>query len=302
MDEWEKLKDIYRSHVFIKKDLEEQLGINLANIQTSINIPNELKPFLSRKTIQLKEAANIMAGYKPFHSSYTGTYYDDVQGYRAALWDAVDNNILTGKNLITQEDLGQEWREDISLNKNQVGKWASKYNYTWLLPIDDGIEELEQDDNDLIQRINQLEQELEKQKKINGDYVEVPFYKTHEAFLEAYKQGKHNPTNDREQELTTENNQLKIDNQNLTEQLNDAKKEIEDLKKQVPILLGKYRDDDLLSLAIKVRNEEWANYDHSTGKGKTAQNGIIAELMEKYKVSEKKAKAIELVACPIDRG
>lgn len=213
MQEWENLKDIYRKCVFNKKELEEQLGIDLTTLQNIISVPEELKPFLSRKTIQLKEAANMMAGYHPFHWSDKSKYLDDVLGYRTSLWDAVDNNILTSKNLITHEDFGQEWRDDITLNKNEVTKWAKKYNYNWSLPIDDEIEESNQDNSELLQRIKQLEKELEEQKKINSESIYIP------------------PLNIADTgNLVSENNQLKIDNQKLTKQLNDAKKEIEELK------------------------------------------------------------------------
>lgn len=212
MQEWEKLKDIYRTCVFNKKELEERLGIDLTTIQSSISVPEELRPFLSRKTIQLKEAANILAGYNPFHWSNQSKYLNDVKGYRASLWDAVDNNILVSKNLITYEDFGQEWRDDITLNKNEVTKWANKYNYNWSLPIDDEIEESNQYNSELLQRIKQLEKELEEHKKSESESVYI-------SPLDITDAGN----------LERENNQLKLDNQKLTEQLNEAKQEIDQL-------------------------------------------------------------------------
>ncbi|MDF7667232.1 hypothetical protein PT273_05165 [Orbaceae bacterium ESL0727] len=92
------------------------------------------------------------------------------------------------------------------------------------------IDEPTQNNDKLQEQINQLKQELERQKKVNDNFVTVPFYKDNDDFLKDYKQGKHHPTNDHEQELTAENKQLKINNQKLIEQLNEAKKEIEILK------------------------------------------------------------------------
>lgn len=65
-----------------------------------------------------------------------------------------------------------------------------------------------------LQRYNELlAKELEEQKKINSESVYIP------------------PLNIADTDnLVSENNQLKIDNKNLTEQLNQAKKEIEELK------------------------------------------------------------------------
>lgn len=113
-----KLNNDYRDYCFSRKELEICLGFDLdigqlitikKQMELTANLAEELKPFLSRKTIQLKEAANIMAGYKPFYNSNNSKYCDDVRGYQASLWDAVDNNVLVGKDLITHEDFGEEW-------------------------------------------------------------------------------------------------------------------------------------------------------------------------------------------------
>lgn len=287
MQEWEKLKDIYRTCVFNKKELEERLGIDLTTIQSSISVSEELRPFLSRKTIQLKEAANILAGYNPFHWSNQSKYLNDVKGYRASLWDAVDNNILVSKNLITYEDFGQEWRDDITLNKNEVTKWANKFNYNWSLPIDDEIEESNQYNSELLQRIKQLEIELEEQKKNNSESIYIPP-------LDIIDTG----------DLTEEINQLKLDNQKLTEQLNEAKQEIEKLTKQVPILLGHHRHDDLLLLAIKTRNDIWGKYTDEDPNYKPLSSTQIKNKIKRNNphLSDRELSSIELVACPLKRG
>lgn len=70
------------------------------------------------------------------------------------------------------------------------------------------------------------------------------------------------------QDLIDKINNLKLDNEKLTDLLNKANSDIEELKKQVPILLGKYRQDDPLLLAIQTRNREWANYDEKKQRSK----------------------------------
>lgn len=293
-----KLNDDYRNYCFHCDELEILLGFDLnvdelPSLKNKIdiinNLPKELKPFLSRKTIQLKEAANIMAGYEPFHFSNRSQYCNDVQGYKAALWDAVDNNILQGKDIVTHEDFGQEWRDDITLNKNEVTKWANKYNFRWPLPIDEDIKDLNQNNNEFEQRIKELEKELNKQRIINSN-------------LEVIKSNEQVSVNNN-QDLTEEIKQLKLYNQELTEQLKMAQIKIEELKKQVPILLGKYRQDDPLLLAIQTRNREWANYDEKNQRSKPTQAAICADLRGNYGVTtEQLAKAIELVSCPINRS
>ncbi|MFQ0972371.1 hypothetical protein [Gilliamella sp. BG6] len=293
-----KLNDDYRNYCFNCNELEILLGFNLdvnelPNLKNKIdlvnNLPKELKPFLSRKTIQLKEAANIMAGYDPFHFSNRSQYCDDVKGYKASLWDAVDNNILHGKNIVTIEDFGQEWRDDITLNKNEVTKWANKYNFRWPLPIDEDVEELNQNNYELEQRIKQLEEELNKQRIINSN-------------LEAIKSNEQVSVNNN-QDLTEEIKQLKLDNQKLTEQLNKAQIKIEELKEQIPILLGKYRADDPLLLAIQIRNKEWSKYNEQDRRTRPTQDAICEALKANYNVqTDQLAKAIELVSCPINRS
>jgi len=286
MEEWEELKDIYRKCVFNKKELEEQIGIDLSILQKFVDVPEELKSFLSRTTIQLKEAANIMAGYKPFHPTQN---IDDVEGYRASLWDAIDNNVLNGKNIVIREYFGEEVRDDITLNKNEVTKWANKYNYFWPFPLDQEYYVNNQNSNKTENRIKQLEEELNKQRIINSN-------------LEVIKSNEQVSVNNNK-DLTEEIKQLKLDNQKLTEQLKEAQIKIEELKKQVPILLGQYRQDDPLLLAIQTRNREWANYDEKKQRSKPTQAAICADLRGNHGVTtEQLAKAIELVSCPINRS
>lgn len=141
-------------------------------------------------------------------------------------------------------------------------------------------------DDKLQQRINQLEHELEEQRKINSGTVYIP------------------PLNiDNTGNLESENTQLKIDNKKLTEQLNNANKEIEELKKIVPILLGQYKNDDLLLLAIKARDKYWSNYIDTDPNYKSFSAEQIRRSIKKEfnHLSDRELNAIEFVSCPINR-
>lgn len=75
-------------------------------------------------------------------------------------------------------------------------------------------------------------------------------------------------------------------------------------KLNLPILLGRYRDDDPLLLAIQLRNIEWHHYDEHDRRTIPTQAALVAQLQEKYgkeQMPEVQAKAIEKVACPIKR-
>lgn len=299
MSDSRKLNNDYRNYFFIKSDIEDLLGcsidINEINKKRSYdklieNLSPQLISLLPRKKIQLKEAANIIAGYQPFTNYNSTEYLDNVKGYRASLWEAVDEGILIGSNEITYSDFGQEWREDITLNKNQVGIWVKKNNLNWPLPLDEDNETNNQNNNEYEQRIKLLEEELNKQKIINSN-------------LEATKSSEQVSINDNRY-LTEEINQLKLDNQKLNKQLNEAKQEIEELTKQVPILLGQHRHDDLLLLAIKTRNDIWVKFTNEDPNYKPLSSTQIKNKIKRNNphLSDRELSSIELVACPIKRG
>ena len=68
---------------------------------------------------------------------------------------------------------------------------------------------------------------------------------------------------------------------------------VEELKKSVPL-----HPDHLMAKAIEVQHKHWPDLDGIRPKADV----IIAELRAQYpELSEFKAKAIEAVACPVDR-
>ena len=70
------------------------------------------------------------------------------------------------------------------------------------------------------------------------------------------------------------------------------------LKKQnLPILLGVHRNDDLLKIAIEVRNKYWADYPENVKSNVQIRDYIIRD----YGVAKTTAEEIEKIACPIDR-
>lgn len=80
--------------------------------------------------------------------------------------------------------------------------------------------------------------------------------------------------------------------------------ELKNLSSSVPTMLGAFREDDPLMIAIQLRNTEWANYDIDDRKTVPSQEGLVAQIKEQYKIfniPEIQARAIEKVACPIKR-
>ncbi|MGO3003438.1 MAG: hypothetical protein ACTIIR_01490, partial [Halomonas sp.] len=108
---------------------------------------------------------------------------------------------------------------------------------------------------------------------------------------------------DNEQTAETECFTQTADHQNqdgLKQELDDLRKEVaelrsmvEELKKSVPL-----HPDHLMAKAIEVQHKHWPDLDGIRPKADV----IIAELRAQYpELSEFKAKAIEAVACPVDR-
>ena len=102
--------------------------------------------------------------------------------------------------------------------------------------------------------------------------------------------------------LTNYENEIK----NLQQQLEEKNREIEDLKFAIdkenrPILLNKFMENDRLSLAIQARKEYWSNYNPDLNNAPKAAPTAL-EIKDKYKLSQKQAEAIEIIACPINRN
>lgn len=280
----------FDSFFFFKDQLENQLGISLSEDSSNSSsskenfdsINKELEPYKSRITINSWEAASLIVNNHP-DADWSNTI---VQSFKNSILNAVKNGVLisTDRNYDINDELCYA-----EVYTNDVGLWAKKHNYNWPLPLDENKEANNQNNNELEQRIKQLEEELNKQRIINSN-------------LEAIKSNEQVSVNNN-QDLTEEIKQLKLDNQKLTEQLNKAQIKIEELKEQIPILLGEYRADDPLLLAIQIRNKEWSKYNERDRRTRPTQDAICEALKANYNVqTDQLAKAIELVSCPINRS
>lgn len=280
----EKIKKL-NDNINNKDGLEEQLeksldenNFNLINNSSNV-LSEELLPYKSRITINSWEAASLIVNNTP-----NGDWNDQkIQNYKNSILNAVKNNVLSSTEL--NYDINGELCY-AEINIKDIGLWAKKHAYNWPLPIDEDTDGANQYNSQLLQRINQLEQELEEHKKVNSESIYVPPLSIDDT-----------------DSLVNENNQLKIDKKNLTEQLNQAKKEIEELKNTVPIFLGKYKNDDLLLLAIKARDKYWGNYTDSDPNFKPFSSEKIRRSIKKdfNHLSDRELNAIEFVSCPINR-
>ncbi|UAY90404.1 hypothetical protein KSL88_12715 [Pectobacterium polaris] len=91
----------------------------------------------------------------------------------------------------------------------------------------------------------------------------------------------------------------------LKNRVSELEGEIETLKKFTPCHIGSFvggADKDPLFQAIRIRNAEWVNYDPKNNDTRANQQSIITDLKDNYGFVEATAKAIEKVACPIDRN
>lgn len=95
---------------------------------------------------------------------------------------------------------------------------------------------------------------------------------------------------------------LKQEIAKLKTEMLDKEAENKQLKQQIseqnsPILLGVHRNDDLLKIAIEVRNKYWADYPENVKSNVQIRDYIIRD----YGVARTTAEEIEKIACPINR-
>lgn len=95
---------------------------------------------------------------------------------------------------------------------------------------------------------------------------------------------------------------LKQEIAKLKTEILDKEAENKRLKQQIseqnsPILLGVHRNDDLLKIAIEVRNKYWADYPENVKSNVQIRDYIIRD----YGVARTTAEEIEKIACPINR-
>lgn len=83
----------------------------------------------------------------------------------------------------------------------------------------------------------------------------------------------------------------------LAEKENTQKVEQHLKEQNHPILLGVHRNDDLLKIAIEVRNKYWADYPNNVKSNVQIRDYIMRD----YGVVKTTAEEIEKIACPINR-
>ncbi|WP_168393202.1 hypothetical protein [Erwinia amylovora] len=231
----------YWEYSFIIEGLEQAISFKLDTI--SNELPDYLKPYKARIGIQLTEAANIMAGCKPREVINKLPDAENIDGFTALLWDAVDHQVLTGTNEVLDYSYNESLRVDITLLKDEVTEWAKKYDIQW--PFDSSNQE-KKGEVVLVEDTSQLIQKLKFEKE-------------------------------------------------------GIKKELFDLRAISPIFLNQYRQDDPLSIAIKLRNAEWSSFNENVRATIPSAEYLVAKIKSEYEMSDALAKAIEKVACPIQR-
>lgn len=231
----------YWDYSFILEGLEKAVSFKLDTL--SNELPDYLIPYKSRISIRLTEAANIMAGCKPRDVVNKMPAAEIIGGYMASLWDAVDHDILTGRNEVLDYSYNESNRVDITLVKDEVTEWAKKNDIKW---------------------------PFELSNHENEDEVIL--------------------AEDTAQTIQT----LMVEKARLKEELSD-------LKANSPIFLEQYRPDDPLSIAIKLRNAEWSSFNENVRSSIPSAEYLVAKIKSEHDMSDALAKAIEKVACPIQR-
>ncbi len=100
-------------------------------------------------------------------------------------------------------------------------------------------------------------------------------------------------------ELHKEIDNLKVELIKKETQIIKLKQQLDE--SNLPIMLNEFMENDRLALAIQARKEYWSNYNPDLDNAPKA-DATAKEIQDKYKLSQKQATAIEIIACPIIRN
>lgn len=123
---------------FNRTEIEQLLQINLRDSDEEYQnilkdkLPKWLTPFLSRINITIKETAALIVGVIPY-SIQTGDIEMVIINYEKSLWDAVDCNLLSCRD-ISYTNANKDIRYDGYLLRSEVEGWLKANGFHWPLP------------------------------------------------------------------------------------------------------------------------------------------------------------------------
>lgn len=91
----------------------------------------------------------------------------------------------------------------------------------------------------------------------------------------------------------------------LKNKINELEQDIKSIKALIPCHIGEFlggAERDPLYQAIRIRNTEWVNYDPNNDRGTRGNQAAITQMLVDAGFSGPVSKAIEAVACPINRN
>lgn len=123
---------------FNRTEIEQFLQINLRDSNEEYQnilkdkLPKWLTPFLSRINITIKETAALIVGVMPY-SIQTDDIGMVIINYENSLWDAVDCNLLSCRD-ISYTNANKDIRHDGYLLRAEVEGWLKAHSFHWPLP------------------------------------------------------------------------------------------------------------------------------------------------------------------------
>lgn len=123
---------------FNRTEIEQLLQINLRDSDEEYQnilkdkLPEWLTPFLSRINITIKETAALIVGVIPY-SIQTDDIGMVIINYEKSLWDAVDCNLLSCRD-ISYTNANKDIRHDGYLLRAEVKGWLKANGFHWPLP------------------------------------------------------------------------------------------------------------------------------------------------------------------------
>lgn len=234
-------------------------------------VPAWIKVYVGRFRISFRDAAQILAGFDPTDTS--GFWDDDSRAWVNGWQDTLDDAIEAGS--IEASSWGSNRGTEQMLSHADIRAWCSALGHQWPIPVPTAAPAT---DAELLVRLRQIETERDEA---------LTAREATQAGYEILKRGVDNT-----KALSASVGELQA-------QLVDARSEIERLLPRVPP-----RPDLLMGMAITVQRRYWGdNWDPSEKDSWPKADDILDWLSTEYpETSDAQRRAVEKVACPVNRG
>lgn len=234
--------------------------------------------YATQKRFTIQEAAFLLCGFQPGSDLKTRARVNSVTAVIFSLCDSIESGHLFAEEYAAP--VGGWWEAAGVIGYSDLQRWANARDFRW--PPVEGVSNATPDEY----------YSLLRESDYTGGLIES---------FDKRLVGQNAPS-----QISTESSPAKDDQiAELKSQLEQAHNELARIKSEQEKANRSeaLHNTELLKLVHVVQERYWgANWDPSNSQTNTIQPVIIEWLMSTYSLSGFRAKAVEAVACPIDRN